>query len=211
MTFRLINHSEGISKATLLLAHGAGAPMDHPFMEHIATGLSNAGWTIVRFEFPYMALRRQNGRKRPPDRLNILQDAFKSEVALLDRSVPCVIGGKSMGGRIASLIIDDLARDFDIKACLCLGYPFHPIGRPSKQRTDHLESLHTPTLIVQGERDPMGNFSEVNNYSLSDTVQLSWIKDGDHNFKPRKSSGLTEAENLGSAIKAVDFFLKNSI
>ena len=185
--------------------------MDHPFMEHVSVGLSHLGWTIIRFEFPYMALRRENGRKRPPDRLNILKDAFKSEVALLDRSFPCVIGGKSMGGRIASLIIDELNLDFGVKACLCLGYPFHPIGRPSKTRTDHLECLRTPTLIVQGQRDPMGSLNEVETYSISDAIQLAWVIDGDHNFKPRKSSGLTEAENLDSAVNSVDLFLKHLI
>ncbi len=183
--------------------------MDTQFMDFVAKNLANLGWSIVRFEFPYMAKRRLTGTKAPPDRLNILQDHFKSEVLELDRSRPIFIGGKSMGGRIASSLIDQLSKDSDVRGCICLGYPFHPVGRPLKRRIEHLQSLLTPTLIVQGDRDPMGNFNEVLHYPLSEAIQLTWIKDGDHSFKPRKSSGLTEAVNLSVATDAVNSFLNS--
>ena len=206
---RLIDYPNGESRATLLLAHGAGASMDTQFMNFVAKNLAISGWTIIRFEFPYMAKRRATGIKAPPDRPKILQDHFISEVSELDQSKPIIIGGKSMGGRIASLLVDQLAIDVHVRACICLGYPFHPIGRPLKLRTEHLEALQTPTLIVQGERDPMGNLHEVQHYPISDAIQFTWIKDGDHSFKPRKSSGLTEVGNLSMATEAVNSFLQS--
>ena len=114
-----------------------------------------------------------------------------------------VIGGKSMGGRMASLIADEAG----VAGLVCLGYPFHPPGRPEKTRTAHLESLRTPALIVQGTRDTLGNREDVGRYTLSDAIGLTWLEDGDHSFKPRKASGLTEAENWAAGIAAVADFM----
>jgi predicted alpha/beta-hydrolase family hydrolase len=142
--------------ATVLLAHGAGAPMDSPFMAAIAGGLAAAGWRVVRFEFPYMARMRETGRRQGPDRMPVLQEAFRQQVRL-DKTEqpgrPVFIGGKSMGGRVASLLVDELAVSDRVRGCLCLGYPFHPPGKPLQLRTEHLAALSTPTLILQGDRD----------------------------------------------------------
>ncbi len=191
--------------ATLLLAHGAGAPMDSPFMTAIATGLADRGWRVVRFEFPYMARQRQTGRKAAPDRMPVLQACFREQVALEVGDRPLFIGGKSMGGRVASLLADELG----VQGCLCLGYPFHPPGKPESLRTEHLEQLRTPTLILQGERDSFGRRNEVETYPLSAAITVQWLTAGDHSFKPTRSSGLSEADHWATAIAHSDAFLQN--
>jgi uncharacterized protein len=187
--------------ATLLLAHGAGGAMDTPFLNAMARGLAARGIRVRRFEFPYMATRRTEGRSRPPDREPVLLDAWRAAVAETGRDV--VIGGKSMGGRMASLVADELG----VRGLVCLGYPFHPPGQPDKLRTRHLEGLRTPTLIVQGERDPFGTRDDVARYTLSAAIAVEWLPDGDHSFKPRKASGATEAGHLARAVEVVGEFV----
>ena len=187
---------------TLVLAHGAGAPMDSPFMARIAEGVTAAGWRVVRFEFPYMANRRTAGTKKPPDREPVLLDTWRT-VATGYRADRLVIGGKSLGGRMASLVADEAG----VRGLVCLGYPFHPPGRPDRLRTAHLETLATPALILQGERDPFGRADEVPGYGLSDAVTVGWLPDGDHSFKPRKASGHTGEGNLALAVERICGFL----
>jgi uncharacterized protein len=206
---RLIDGPDS-APATVLLAHGAGAPMDSPFMAAIAGGLAQQDWRVVRFEFPYMARMRETGRRHGPDRLPVLQEAFRQEVRLEKAEGPerpLFIGGKSMGGRVASLLVDELAASDGVRGCLCLGYPFHPPGKPLQLRSEHLVSLQTPTLILQGERDSFGRCEEVESYNLSAQVQLGWIPSGDHSFKPTRSSGLSEAENWATAVALSDTYL----
>lgn len=197
--------------ATLLLAHGAGAPMDSPFMTAIATGLAERGWRVVRFEFPYMARVRTTGRRSAPDRLPKLLEAFRQQVVLEGDQRPLLIGGKSMGGRVASLLLDELAACGAVRAGLCLGYPFHPPGKPEQLRTEHLQTLQTPALILQGERDPFGRPEEVAGYGLSPQVQVQWIPHGDHSFKPTRSSGLNEAGNWDLAVMRADRFCHDQL
>jgi uncharacterized protein len=116
-----------------------------------------------------------------------------------------VIGGKSMGGRIASLVADEAG----VAGLVCLGYPFHPVGKPDRLRVEHLAAINTPTLIVQGERDPFGSREEVGGYKLARKLRVKWIDDGDHSFKPRKASGRTEAGNCVVAVKAVVAFVES--
>lgn len=192
---------------TLLLAHGAGAAMDSPFTDAMAHGLANRGARVVRFEFPYMAKRRADGRQRAPDRLPKLLDAFRQQVAMENDTGKLVIGGKSMGGRLASLLVDELAAHSNVCGCLCLGYPFHPPGKPEQRRTTHLETLSTPTLILQGERDSFGRQGEVEGYNLSPAIAVQWITAGDHSFKPTRRSGLSEAGNWSQALEYATHFL----
>ena len=194
--------------ATLVLAHGAGAPMDSPFMAAMAGGLAQRGWRVVRFEFPYMAQSRLSGQRRAPDRLPRLLESFRTQVAQQAGAAPVVIGGKSLGGRVASLLVDELASAHGVRGCLCLGYPFHPPGNPDQLRTEHLASLATPTLIVQGERDSFGKRGDVEGYRLSAQIQLQWIASGDHSFKPTRSSGLSEADTWAAAVGHGDQFLR---
>ena len=114
-----------------------------------------------------------------------------------------VIGGKSMGGRIASLVADEVG----VRGLVCLGYPFHPPGRPTRTRTQHLEQLETPTLIVQGTRDALGTAEDVAGYELSPKIRVHWLRDGDHSFKPRKKSGRTNQQNLNEAVESIAAFL----
>ncbi|MCP9800101.1 alpha/beta family hydrolase [Synechococcus sp. RedBA-s] len=207
---RLIDGPD-VAPATVLLAHGAGAPMDSPFMAAIAGGLAESGWRVVRFEFPYMARMRETGRRQGPDRMPVLQEAFRQQVRWEKTEQPdrpVFIGGKSMGGRVASLLVDEMAASDGVRGCLCLGYPFHPPGKPLQLRTEHLAALRTPTLILQGERDSFGRREEVETYTLSPQVQLRWIPSGDHSFKPTRSSGLSEAENWATAVALSDQFLR---
>jgi hypothetical protein len=186
---------------TLVLAHGAGAPMDSPFMNFFAEGLAAKGYRVGRFEFPYMAARR-SGERKPPDRLPVLLDSWRAVCSeLKDRRL--VIGGKSMGGRIASLVADE-AR---VAGLLCLGYPFVGIGKTQSNRTEHLATLKTPTLICQGTRDPMGDQARVSALKLSPAIKICWLADGDHDFKPRRASGRTHAQNLEASLDASAAFL----
>lgn len=184
------------AKTTDLLGHGAGAPMDSAGMTAIAKALVGQGLRVARFEFGYMAARR-SGTRKPPPRAETLQPEYLAAVQALAAPGALVIGGKSMGGRVASLVADGLHAQGRIAGLLCLGYPFHPQDKPQKLRTQHLADLQTPTLICQGTRDPFGTREEVAGYSLSDRIEIEWFDDGDHDLKPRRSvSGHTAAEHL---------------
>lgn len=196
----------GEASATLILAHGAGAPMDSDWMNDMAGRLARLGVNVLRFEFPYMAQRRVDGVKRPPNPAGKLQECWREVFAVVRRHVagPLAIGGKSMGGRMASLVADELGVD----ALVCLGYPFYAVGKPEKPRVEHLAGLKTPTLIVQGERDALGNREAVEGYSLAPGIEVFWLVAGDHDLKPLKVSGFTHEQHLASAAQKVSEFLK---
>jgi hypothetical protein len=119
------------------------------------------------------------------------------------------VGGKSMGGRMASLLAaEQETADASLNGVVALGYPFHPPGKPEKLRTDHLQALATPMLVCQGERDPFGTAQEVPDYPLSAAVRLTWLPDGDHDLKPRKASGHSQDANWTAAADAVAAFLR---
>jgi predicted alpha/beta-hydrolase family hydrolase len=177
--------------------------MDHPFINKIAEGVASKDVRVVRFEFPYMAARRTEGKRGAPDREPVLLEAWRAVVAQLGGGSKLVIGGKSMGGRIASMIADEVGA----AGLICLGYPFHPPGDANRLRTKHLEKLRTPALILQGIRDSFGRPEEVVKYKLSPKIRIAWIEDGDHSFKPRKASGRTEADNMSEAISQMSAFL----
>lgn len=191
------------AKHTFLFAHGAGGAMDTPFMTRIAQGLAKRGIRVVRFEFPYMAARRTGGKRGAPDRQPVLLDTFRRVVEEHGGGSRVAIGGKSMGGRMASMVADEL----EVRALICLGYPFHPPGKPQQLRTEHLESLRTPTLILQGTRDPFGTEAEVPAYGLSKAIRVEWVPDGDHSFKPRARSGATEMSNIEHLLSKMEEFL----
>lgn len=191
------------ASVTILLAHGAGAPMDSASMTASAKALAAEGFRVARFEFGYMAARRSGGRK-PPPRAETLNPEFKAAVVTLGATGPLLIGGKSMGGRVASMIADELYAEGKITGLLCLGYPFHPPGKPDQLRTKHLEALKTPTLICQGTRDEFGTREEVPGYLLSEAIEILWLEDGDHDLKPRKTiSGHSAADHLKTMAQTV--------
>ncbi|NEJ00162.1 alpha/beta hydrolase family protein [Rhizobium ruizarguesonis] len=191
------------ARFTILLAHGAGAPMDSASMTAAASALADACFRVARFEFAYMAARRALEGRKPPPRAEKLIPEYEAAIAELG-SGPLIIGGKSMGGRVASMVADDLYRRGKIAGLLCLGYPFHPPGQPEKLRTGHLKGLTTPALICQGTRDEFGTRDEVRGYDLSDRIEILWLEDGDHDLKPRKAiSGFSSADHLATMAKAV--------
>lgn len=187
---------------TLVLAHGAGAAMDSRGMTVLAARIADRGVRVVRFEFGYMEARRE-GVRRPPPRADTLLGEYRAVVAELGGRP--VIGGRSMGGRVASMI----AGDPEIAGLVCVSYPWHPPARPDQPRIAHLADLATPTLIVQGTRDPFGSPAEVAGYPLSPAIELLWLEDGDHDLTPRKSiSGFTAAQHLDTAADAVAGFVR---
>lgn len=188
---------------TIALAHGAGAGMDSTFMAWFAEALAARGFRVARFEFSYMAKRRRVGKRGPPDKLPVLMDTWREAIDSLGRD-RLVIGGKSMGGRIASMVADQA----QVKALICFGYPFHPVGKPNQLRVEHMRKMATPTLILQGTRDPFGSQAEVTSYHLAPTIEVHWLDDGDHDFKPRKASGRTQAENWEEALAQVERFFR---
>lgn len=191
------------ARLTILLAHGAGAPMDSASMNATAKALSAAGFRVARFEFGYMAARR-HGERKPPPRAETVIPEYVAAVEALGGAGPLIIGGKSMGGRVASMAADELHSKGRIGGLLCLGYPFHPPCKPQQLRTAHLRGLRTPTLICQGTRDEFGTREEVASYDLADTIEFLWLEDGDHDLKPRKAiSGFSAADHLRALAQAV--------
>jgi predicted alpha/beta-hydrolase family hydrolase len=197
----------------LMLAHGAGAGMDSPFMQHMAELLADRGIAVTRFELAYMAARRDGGKRRPPPKAETLLGEYEAVVrAAAGRAAAgssrLLIGGKSMGGRIASMLADRLHGEGLIAGLACLGYPFHPLGKPEQLRTAHLLAMRCPALIVQGERDPFGSRAEVAAMRLPPAIALTWIDDGDHDLGPRGASGFTRKGNMATAADAVAAFAR---
>jgi predicted alpha/beta-hydrolase family hydrolase len=193
-----------LARAQLVLAHGAGLAMDAPFLSQVAAGLATRGVEVVRFEFPYMHRQReQAGKRAPPDRMPVLEASFRSVIERVRDGLPLFLGGKSLGGRVATRIADTQAA----QGVVVLGYPFHPPQQPQKQRVEHLRTLATPCLIVQGTRDPLGAADEVAGYGLSESIRVHWLADGDHSFAPRKASGQTLAGHVEAAIAVCAEFI----
>jgi len=180
--------------ATLILAHGAGAPQSSAFMVDFARGLARRGCQAVTFNFPYT----EQGR-RLPDRAPTLEACFRDVIVAIRARAglgtgPLVIGGKSMGGRIAShLAAQGLA---DLAGLVALGYPLHPPGRPEQLRALHLARIRQPMLIVQGSRDAFGTPEELRLAlgPLGATATLQVVEGGDHSFKVPKRGPITQEE-----------------
>jgi uncharacterized protein len=198
----LFNEPESAA-STLVLAHGAGGPMDSPFMETVAAGVAKAGIRVARFEFPYMRRWRETRKGGAPDPAPVLMQSWREAIEKLGGGKGLVIGGKSLGGRMASMVADEAG----VRGLVCLGYPFHPPGKPERTRTRHLEQLRTPALILQGTRDPFGKPEEVTSYNFARAIQVEWLEDGDHSFKPRARSGRAEADNLNAAVVRIAQFI----
>lgn len=181
--------------ARLLLAHGAGAGMQSDFMQWLSTALVAAGIEVWRFNFPYMQQQVAEQKKRPPNPMPKLQQAFLQQVQQCPSDLPLFIGGKSMGGRVASMLAVD--KGLPIVGVLAYGYPFHAPGK-QQFRTEHFAELARPLLILQGERDTFGNTAELADKHWPD-VSLNWLTDGDHSFKPRKKSGVTQLQLITEA------------
>ncbi len=194
-----------------VFAHGAGAPADSDFMETITQGLVLRGIRVARFNFAYMQQRIDNGTRRPPERAPKLIAQFAEVITEIDQAM--VIGGKSMGGRIASLLAAQCKNGStdNIKGIVCLGFPFHPAGKPEKLRTEHFPLIQQEILIIQGERDRLGNKDEVQSYALPENIQWLWLEDGDHDLKPRVKSGFSYQAHLEKVLDNMAAFIKKSV
>ena len=192
----------GKPRLSIVLAPGAGAGMNSAFMEEVARALAAQRLRVVRFDFPYMQEASKTGKRTHPDAPAVLEQTWLQVVEQLGERSRLVIGGKSMGGRIASMVADRA----EVKGLVCLGYPFHPTGRPKVLRVAHLKELKTPALFLQGERDAFGSREEIDGYDLSAAIRLVYLTDGDHSFKPRKASGRTYEENLAQAVQEIAKF-----
>ena len=205
----LVDSPEEDPKGIFLLAHGAGKGMASPFMETIAKGVTHAGVRVVRFHFPYMEEMLRTGKESPANQRRILKQCFSEVIMHCIEKERCpskyiIIGGKTMGARIASMVADD----HKVAGVICLGYPFHPLKRPKHFRIKHLKTIQTPTLICQGERDPFGTREEVQQRILSKSIKFHWLAKCDNNFKPGRRSDRTQDENLEDAIRACNRFIK---
>lgn len=192
----------------LLWAHGAGAGHQSVFMQHMISALAAQGIQVFAIDFPYMQQMMEQGKRRPPPPVAKTLEHFAAWHGLLEplADLPLWAGGKSMGGRIATMFAStafastafassgststESASQQVCPGVIVAGYPFHPPKAPDKLRLSHWADIHCPLLVLQGERDPFGTCEEVSGYLLTAKTQLEWLTDGDHDFKPRRASGL---------------------
>lgn len=174
----------GGGRAALVLAHGAGAGQRHPFMQAFAGALAAEGIDVVTFDFPYM----RQGR-RVPDPAPVLEARYREVIAVTREAVPgarhaLFIGGKSMGGRMATHVAA-ADPEMPLAGLVLLGYPLHPPGRPDRRRDAHLPGLGRPALFVQGSRDTFGTPDELRPVldQIAPRPVLHVVEDGDHSFK----------------------------
>ena len=198
-----------------LFAHGAGADCNSEFMQKVALGLAEQGICVARFNFDYMQQRIETGSRRPPERAPKLIKQFEERISSInaENKRAMVIGGKSMGGRMASLVsslVDENGLT-EIKGVACLGFPFHPVGKLDKLRIDHFPLVKQRQLIIQGTRDKLGTIEEVDSYQLPDEIEWLWLEDGDHDLKPRVKSGFTHDQHIQKAIKRLASFIKETV
>lgn len=208
------------AKAQIVLAHGAGANMSHEFMNEISLLLNQSGINVLRFNFPFMDKRALTGKKYPPDRMPKLLACYKAVVEYAvnkntNEELPLFIGGKSMGSRVAATLIASLdilnPNDFkNIVGVFCLGYPFHPAKKEDKLRLEPLVDANKNVLIVQGERDTLGNQIEVIGYQLPEHCHCVFLPDGDHSLKPRVRSGFTYKAHMKKASDEIVNFIDNT-
>ncbi|TVP53156.1 MAG: alpha/beta fold hydrolase [Halomonadaceae bacterium] len=196
----------------LVLAHGAGAGMDSSAMWLLTQALNNAGIQVLRFEFPYMTRSRESGTRRPPDRAPVLMASWHQALQVARALSPTpgkiFVGGKSMGGRMASHLLAQQPVPADLAGGLCFGYPFHPPDKPDRWRTEHFSELQRPLWIAQGERDPFGRRQEVMARGLAyKQLRLYWATDADHDLVPAKRSGLTGAQVLADIAAQARLFM----
>ncbi|MDE1463930.1 alpha/beta family hydrolase [Spartinivicinus poritis] len=199
--------------ALCLLAHGAGAGMQSEFLQTLAAELQTHAIFVVRFEFPYMQKTTVDGKRRPPDRADRLVAHWQTVVTEITQhselqQLPCFLAGKSMGGRMAVMAVNLIDQAV---AAIGLGYPFYGRGKNQQPRIEPLQGLEKPALIIQGNRDPMGNAQQVAKLPCFSKVQLEWLDDGDHDFKPRKASGFTQAQHIATAANLTSCFIRQQL
>ncbi|OLO02869.1 dienelactone hydrolase [Salinicola socius] len=191
---------EGVAKsARLILCHGAGAGHDSEFLARLRRGLAARGIQVVAVEFGYMTTMRREGRRRPPPRIETLVTElaeWQRTLLTLDGETPLWLGGKSMGGRVASL----LATQTEVAGLVLCGYPFHPPGKPTRLRLDHWSRIACPLLLFQGTRDPFGRRDEVEGYDFPAQVECHFMEGGDHDWQAPKRHLQTQSTLIDEAV-----------
>lgn len=198
--------------ATLVLAHGAGAGNQHEFIQSIAKQLCDKNILVISFNFPYMQQMYLENKRKPPNKMPILLEHFEQEVQFaIEFGLPIFLAGKSMGGRVASVLNTNGISG--VKGAMVYGYPFIPPGKPEKleERTLHLPRQQTPLMIVQGERDTFGGKELISKIQLPEIIDVHWIIDGDHSYKPRKSASVSLDDNIACAVLLSEQFINNNI
>ncbi|MEA2781474.1 MAG: uncharacterized protein QOK29_3018 [Rhodospirillaceae bacterium] len=200
--------------ARLIVAHGAGASQTSAFMVQFATALAGRGIDTLTFNFLYS----ENG-KRIPDRPDKLEACYRQVIQAVDDGAfgkslgggPLVIGGKSMGGRIASQIAAGAIRH--VAGLVFLGYPLHPPGHPEKLRIKHLSAIQVPMLFVQGARDAFGTPDELGPIlrGLKAPADLCIVEDGDHSFKVPKRAGPSQEQVYEFVLDKIECWLRGKI
>ncbi|MDO6446438.1 alpha/beta hydrolase [Colwellia sp. 1_MG-2023] len=193
--------------ALLVFAHGAGADKSSDFMQTIAELLNAQKINVLRFNFGYMDKRIKDNKRYPPERMPTLLNCFKTVLSNLETSLPLFLAGKSMGGRVAATLVEN--KIAKVKGVVCLGYPFHPQKKTENLRLTPLQNTTTPILIVQGERDALGNKQEIEQYRLSSLCQVAFLADGDHDLKPRVKSGFTHQQHMQSAVQLITEYISH--
>lgn len=185
----------GSARAFLVLAHGAGAGMRHPFLESLADAYASLGISTLRYQFPYMETGR--GRPDPPQVLHAAVRTAVTAAGLLARDLPIFAGGKSMGGRMTSQAQSDKPLA-GVRGLVFVGFPLHPVGDPGTARADHLHRIAEPMLFLQGTRDRLALPDLLRPVldRLGDRAHVDWLQDGDHDFKVPARGGMSRAETL---------------
>lgn len=202
----LLTRPEGAT-AFLALAHGAGAGMEHRFLEEMARGLAHRGVATLRFNFPYM----EGEGGWPPDRPPVLEATVRAAVAVahdLEPELPLFAGGKSLGGRMTS---QAAAREPlpEVRGIVFLGFPLHPRGKPSTRRAEHLPHVSHPMLFVQGTRDRLADLELLTPVveELGERARMHVVEGADHSFEVLKRSGRSEEEVWAEVVRAVSGWL----
>lgn len=198
------------ARALLVLGHGAGAGMSHPFMESLASGLAAERIATLRYQFPYM----EQGRRRtdPPALSHATVRAAVAAAASAAPALPLFAGGKSFGGRMTSQAQADSALP-GVRGLVFVGFPLHPAGRPGVERAEHLQSVQVPMLFLQGTRDELADLELIRGVTQrsGDRATLVVIEDGDHSFHVRAKSGRKDAAALGELLAALAAWISGHI
>jgi predicted alpha/beta-hydrolase family hydrolase len=196
----------------VVLGHGAGADMRSDFMEFFATALSERGLAVVRFNFPYKELTGQ----RPPDKMDVLVETYREVVAASAKRTgsppgPLFVGGKSMGGRVASVLCAE--KYVTPSGLVFLGYPLHAPGKPTELRSAHLAKIGKPMLFCQGTRDPFGTAEELNGERkrLKLPGAMHVVEGGDHSFAVPKAMSGKQRGAMDGAADAVAAFVRKAM
>jgi predicted alpha/beta-hydrolase family hydrolase len=190
------------ARACYVLAHGAGAGMEHPFMTAMAGGLAERGVATLRYQFPYM--ERGSRRTDPPQLCHATVRAAVAECARLAPELLLIAGGRSFGGRMTSQA-QALAPLPGVRGLALLGFPLHPAGRPSKTRAEHLPRVQIPMLFLQGTRDALAERSLLEPLltRLGPRASLCWLDEADHSFHVAARSGRNDAQVLSTLCDAL--------